>query len=187
MRRTRGRGVATIRGDGENWMSRFMRILPCSVLFVASFMGCIFDNDKGWGGGPSGRTADDSDDPDDTGPVETDVPCLDTPCDSYGPETGCPESGPCDTGAAEVEYHFDEVGDYLVQEQGEEEGYLGDESGDSNLNHQFYYVVVNASSDEVGFRLNYKDGPPSTEDGGDSGGGGSRGSWMVLDTKTLGP
>ncbi len=153
-------------------MSSFMRILPCSLLLVASFSGCAPSEDKGWGGGPSGRTTDDSTATDDSR-VETGEPCLDTPCDSYGLETGCPESGPCDTGGGEVEYYFDEPGDYLALEQGEEEGYLGDESGDSNQSHQFYYVVVNASSDEVGFRLNYKDGPPSTESSsGDSGGGG---------------
>lgn len=72
-----------------------------------------------------------------------------------------------DSSATSTEGSFDEPGDVVSYEDEDAiaEISLADESGDSNLNQEFYAIVVNTTDDEISYRLRYEDAGHASDTG----------------------
>ena len=100
-------------------------------------------------------SSEDTASPDETDPGAD--PDETTP-DEPGPDDGRPDSGlPPDTGG-EGDESFDNPGDTRKAEQSDDGSMtidLTDSSGESNQDQEFYLVLVNEGSEEIGYTLRY--------------------------------
>lgn len=152
------------------------RLLEPRLLVLLLALGCTPTPDKGdFGPGgtpappPEDETGDDSgggdsesgggDSGDDTGTTDTTDTHTGGGGDSGGGESGGDSGGGGDSSPTTTEGSFDEEGDVVAFEDSDAvaEISLADESGDSNLDQEFYLVFVNTEDSAMGYQLRYTD------------------------------